>query len=84
VPHRQVVLTLPNGSGPIVSIAGRCFDAFREEYNTARPHEALADETPASIYTSSPRLYPSTLPPLEYPPHFEVRLVSTNGVIRWQ
>lgn len=23
------------------------------------------------------------MPPLEYPPHFEVRLVSANGGIRW-
>ena len=48
-----------------------------------RPHEALADATPASRYTRSPRPYPSTLPPMEYPPHFEVRLVSANGGIRW-
>jgi transposase InsO family protein len=60
------------------------FEAFRLEYNTVRPHEALRDETPASLYTRSPRPYPSTLPPLEYPGHYEVRLVSANGGIRWQ
>ena len=60
------------------------FDAFRLEYNTVRPHEALHDETPASLYTRSPRPYPTTLPPLEYPGHYEVRLVSANGGIRWQ
>ena len=27
--------------------------------------------------------YPDVLPPLEYPEHFEVRKVSTNGGIRW-
>jgi putative transposase len=59
------------------------FDLFRDEYNAVRPHEALADATPASLYTGSPRPYPSTLPPLEYPPHFEVRLVSAKGGIRW-
>lgn len=26
------------------------FDAFRLEYNTERPHEALGQETPASRY----------------------------------
>jgi putative transposase len=60
------------------------FDLFREEYNAVRPHEALGDATPASRYASSPRPCPSALPALEYPLHFEVRLVSANGGIRWQ
>jgi transposase InsO family protein len=59
------------------------FELFRDEYNAVRPHEALGDATPASRYTRSLRPYPSTLPPVEYPPHFEVRLVSANGGIRW-
>src|SRR5204862_3836269 len=46
------------------------FELFRDEYNAVRPHEALSDATPASLYTRSPRPYPSTLPPVEYPPHF--------------
>jgi hypothetical protein len=45
---------------------------------------ALADATPASVYTPSPRPYPLCLPPLEYPGHYEVRRVSRNGGIRWQ
>jgi hypothetical protein len=61
----------------------RCFDVFRREYNELRPHEALADETPASVYRPSPRPYPTRLPPLEYPAHFEVRRVSRNGGVRW-
>jgi len=59
------------------------FELFREEYNRVRPHEALADATPAALYTGSPRPYPSTVPPVEYPPQFEVRLVSANGGVRW-
>jgi hypothetical protein len=35
-------------------------------------------------YARSPRPYLSTPPPLEYPSHFEVRLVSANGGIRWE
>ena len=61
----------------------RCFDRWRQEYNTLRPHEALADATPASVYRPSPRPYPARLPPLEYPGHYEVRRVSRNGGIRW-
>jgi transposase InsO family protein len=59
------------------------FDVFRTEFNTIRPHQALADATPDSIYVRSPRPYPSTLPAVEYPGHFEVRRVRSNGGIRW-
>ncbi len=59
------------------------FNAFRREYNTERPHEALNQETPASAYAPSRRALPATLPPIEYPGHFEVRLVSRNSGIRW-
>ena len=38
---------------------------------------------PTSVYRSPLRAYPDVLPPLEYPEHFEVRKVSTNGGIRW-
>ena len=60
------------------------FNAFRHEYNEERPHEALDQETPASLYRSSPRRLPRKLPALEYPGHFEVRYVSANGGIRWK
>lgn len=59
------------------------FNRFRAEYNYERPHEALDQETPASLYQPSPRAVPRTLPALEYPAHFEVRLVSRNSGIRW-
>ena len=61
----------------------RVFDRFREEYNTERPHEGLALQTPVACYTSSPRAYPARLPSLEYPAHCEIRRVSRNGGIRW-
>lgn len=61
----------------------RNFDAFRAEYNTERPHEALGQETPASRYRPSPRPYPERLPPLEYPGHFVVKKVTTGGTFRF-
>lgn len=60
----------------------RAFDAFRQEYNTVRPHERLGQRTPASRYTVSPRPYPPRLPPLEYPGHFLVKKVTTGGTFR--
>jgi putative transposase len=59
------------------------FVRFCAEYNQERPHEALGDEVPASRYTRSPRPLPARLAALEYPSHFEVRLVSTTGYIKW-
>jgi putative transposase len=59
------------------------FDAFRVEYNTERPHEALAMETPASVYTASPRAYPKR-PRIEYPLHFLVKKVTDAGTVRFQ
>jgi putative transposase len=61
----------------------RRFNQFRSEFNDIRPHEALDQETPGSIYEPSPRPMPKTIPPLEYPDRFEVRYVSANGGIRW-
>jgi len=81
--HRTLKRATARPPAPTWRSQQQRFDLFRDEYNAVRPHEALADATPASHYASSPRLYPTTLPPLEYPPHFEVRLVSANGGIRW-
>jgi transposase InsO family protein len=62
----------------------RAFDAFRREYNTERPHEALDQDTPGSRYRASPRPYPHRLPPLEYPGHFVVKKVTTGGTFRFR
>ena len=70
-------------SGTLRAQQGR-FNRFRQEYNYDRPHEALDQETPAAHYLPSPRDLPRRLPPLEYPGHFEVRLVSRNSGIRWK
>jgi hypothetical protein len=55
----------------------------RAEYNWERPHEALSMRVPGDVYHTSPRAYPRALPPLEYPGHFDVRLVSTAGQVKW-
>ena len=38
------------------------FDEFRHVYNNERPHEALGQKRPATIYRPSPRPYPESLP----------------------
>jgi putative transposase len=62
----------------------RRFDRFCTEYNQERPHEALAYQVPAARYQPSPRRLPDVLPPIEYPGHLEVRLVSHSGEIAWR
>ena len=70
---------------PAASLLGQqmLFNRFRKEFNEERPHEALDQETPASVYKRSTRRYPKRPPCIEYPPHFERRLVSRNGGFRW-
>jgi len=60
------------------------FNTFRKEFNNERPHEALGQEIPAFHYSRSPRSMPSKLKQIEYPGHYEVRLVSKNSGIRWR
>src|SRR5438093_845310 len=61
----------------------RKFDRFRHEFNFERPHEALDQQTPASLYATSPRAMPTKIPPLEYPYRLEARCVSATRGIRW-
>jgi transposase InsO family protein len=60
------------------------FDAFCAEFNWERPHEAIGQRTPASLYVPSSRALPSQPPTPQYPEHFQVRLVrgraSATGV----
>lgn len=60
------------------------FDAFVKEFNDERPHEALEMKRPADVYRLSDRPMPHRIPAPEYPAHFDVRLVSRNGGIRWK
>jgi transposase InsO family protein len=57
------------------------FDRFRAEYNGERPHEALGQQTPATLYRPSLRRYPRVLPAVTYPAHYETRVAYPNGVI---
>ena len=56
------------------------FDAFQQEFNTERPHEALGMKRPADLYSASPRAYEG-LPELTYPLHDRDVLVTACGRI---
>jgi transposase InsO family protein len=59
------------------------FDLFRREYNHERPHEALGQKTPASLYAPSSRLFPESLPPIVYPDDVVQRHVGPGGLLHW-
>jgi putative transposase len=59
-------------------------DAWREDYNSQRPHEALGQRCPSSFYERSARCYPETLSVWTYPADHHVRRVNTRGYVKWQ
>jgi hypothetical protein len=77
--HRTLKVEATKPAQATLRVQQRCFDAFRHEYNTERPHEALGNATPTEHYAPSPRPYPRRLADPEYPGHFQVRDVSRNG-----
>ena len=61
----------------------RRFAAFQRLYNSERPHQALANKTPADLYAASPRRWDGVLRAPEYGPDHQVRRVRSNGEIKW-
>jgi transposase InsO family protein len=64
--------------------AQQLFNAYRDEYNLERPHEALRLAVPATRYQPSLRSYEETLPPLHYQPDELVRFVKSKGEITYR
>jgi len=57
-------------------------DEFRQEYNNDRPHEALGNLRPSSIYKRSSIEYPKEIPEIEYNDGLLIKKVRTNGELR--
>ncbi len=80
--HERMHLTLkkeatrPAGAN-ILQQQGK-FDAFIEEFNNERPHEALDRKYPAEIYTASLRRYEG-IPEPHYPFHDRTVVVTSCG-----
>ena len=71
---------------PSVSFAAQQarFDRWRRTFNERRPHEALHNTPPAMHYTTSGRVLPRRLPPIDYPLDAELRRVTSSGIISWR
>ena len=61
--------------------------AWREKYNTVRPHEALGMKRPADVYVPSQREFQEKILPYEYCGQYHVIKVNSWGYVRfdnWQ
>jgi putative transposase len=85
--HERMHLTLKQDTAlpPAADLHSqqRRFDAFRGLYNGERPHEALGQNPPSSVYAPSARRFPRRLPELAYPRHYHLRQVKHCGDIKW-
>lgn len=79
--HRDVKAELQRRPAETQAAQQHACDAFRDEFNSVRPHEALAMKTPARIYRRSSRAYRDVRAP-RYPVGFEARLVSSSGSVK--
>ena len=59
------------------------FDAFRRDFNTNRPHEALGQIPPVRRYHPSPRPFPDKIAAPWYDPDHATRRVRPTGEIKW-
>lgn len=82
--HERMHLTLKNETTRPAALTllsqQEKFDAFLDEFNKERPHEALNMRYPSEVYAPSRKEY-SGLPPLEYPMHDKVVNVTFCGRI---
>jgi Integrase core domain len=79
--HERMHLTLTKETArpPVLSALQQArFDAFVQEFNAERPHEALDMQRPADRYASSNRPY-TGLPELSYPLHDKQYMVTACG-----
>ena len=84
--HERMHLTLKHETAkppqPTLRLQQRRFDAFRQEYNQQRPHEALGQTPPGAHYEPSPRPYPSRVPQTHYNPLWRTCPISAGGKFR--
>lgn len=82
--HRTLKASTTRPPGSDMATQQKLFDAFQHDYNEIRPHESLNGKAPISALKQCSRPYPKRVPPVEYPGHYEVRSVRTDGRIKWR
>ena len=64
--------------------AQKAFDDYRAFYNTVRPHSALELAVPASVYSTSPRPFPSHIEHWEYGNDCQLCKVKQTGYFSFE
>ena len=82
--HRTLKAATARPPGANLASQQLKFNDFVQEFNNQRPHEALQMKCPASIWTPSSREMPTRIPKPEYPGHFEVRSIRTDGTMNFK
>lgn len=82
--HRSLkaaVCKPPKGN---LSAQQRAFNHYKFNYNQYRPHESLNDTPPVDHYKKSKRIYTGKEIEFEYPDHYAIRKVRTDGNMKWK
>lgn len=79
--HRTLKAETTRPAGRTMLQQQERFDAFVAEFNEERPHEALGQATPGSLYESSDRSLERALELGAYPHHDYVLPVSSSGSV---
>lgn len=60
------------------------FEDFLKYYNYVRPHEALGQKTPSTLYLPSNRIWTGNFQEVEYPSGYEIKRVRAGGLVSWR
>jgi transposase InsO family protein len=82
--HRDLKAACAKPSAQDLKAQQRRLNSFVKEYNQVRPHEALDQETPASVHQFSARPFPERIREYQYDSKFKIMKVTQNGAIRWK
>jgi hypothetical protein len=80
--HRDIALEVEKKSASDFKTQQNALDVWRNSYNHERPHEAIAMQVPADLYTQSTRRFDATPIELDYPIDYLKRMVMTGGAIK--
>jgi hypothetical protein len=81
--HRTLKAETASPPAETLRAQQRRFDTFRRIFNEVRPHEALSQQTPASVFQPPSRPYCGRLNEPDYPADHKIRRVRQNGEIKW-
>lgn len=84
--HRHLTLKQQTSAPPAAAARAqqRRFAAFQRHFNEDRPHEALGQKPPASVWRASPREMPARPLKAWHDADHEVRRLRADSTIKWR